>query len=565
VPAPPPFAVADSLPSRIVFRPSARSSSFFSEYSFQIALVGVFLAELLYLTFTFDTQILDTVDSGWARFLGWSPQYLRLASTMVAVVVLFSGNALLRGLERLDRQHARTQGRTAYLAVHVIALLAFIQITAAVMSPAFASFKHPGLWTVGWVVLGSVTLGAWALALFPAQTWHQAIARGRRSIVLGMVVGTLVWAVGFLSEQLWTSLAHYTFAVVQWLLSLVYTATVSDPSKLIVGTPTFKVFISPQCSGYEGIGLIVAFLGAYLRAYRDDLEFPGALILLPLGAATIWLVNAVRIVALIVIGTSGWPDIARGGFHSQAGWLAFNAVALSFVALTMRGGYFQRVAPAASKSVVSSAPDLTAAYLGPFVAITATAMLTGAVSAGFDWLYPVRIFAAAAVLWRFRKNYSVLNITWSLPALAVGVITFVVWLALMPAGSTRNVGWPAALSSVPSQRAAAWLFFRVVGYVLITPVVEELAFRGFLTRRLIHAGFENVPLGTFSWFSFLVSSVLFGAFHGGLWFAGTLAGMSFAVALYSRRQLGDAVMAHALTNGLIAVYAFATGQWSVWS
>src|SRR5262249_47968302 len=153
-----PLTAAEPLPARIVFRPSARQSSLLSTYAFQIALAGVFLTELLYLTFTFDTQILDTVDSGWARFLGRSPQYLRLASTVVVVVLLFSGNALLRGLGRLDSQNARNQLRTTYLAVHVIALLAFIQITAAVMSPAFASFGNPGLWTMAWVALGSVTL-----------------------------------------------------------------------------------------------------------------------------------------------------------------------------------------------------------------------------------------------------------------------------------------------------------------------------------------------------------------------------------------------------------------------
>jgi exosortase E/protease (VPEID-CTERM system) len=353
--------------------------------------------------------------------------------------------------------------------------------------------------------------------------------------------------------------------VVQWLLGFLYPATLSDPAKLVVGTPTFKVFISPQCSGYEGIGLILAFLGVYLWLYRDDLRFPGALVLLPLGAATIWMVNALRIVALIVIGTSGWPAIAKGGFHSQAGWLAFNGVALSFVALTIRGRYFQRAAPLLSRSTATGEPDQTAAYLGPFVAITGTAMMTGAVSAGFDWLYPLRIFMTVAVLWLCRRHYQTLKISWSLPAVAIGVVTFVVWLALIPSGVHRHDGWPIALKSVPVQWAAAWLVFRVIGYVLITPLAEELAFRGFLTRRLFNADFQNVPFGMFSWASFVFSSVLFGAFHGGMWVAGTLAGMSFAVALYYRRALGDAVQAHAVTNGLLALYAFATGQWSVWS
>ena len=75
-------------------------------------------------------------------------------------------------------------------------------------------------------------------------------------------------------------------------LQLIYTSTVSEPSRLLIGTPTFKVTISPECSGYEGVGLILAFLGIYLWLFRKDLRFPAALILLPLGAATIWIVNA---------------------------------------------------------------------------------------------------------------------------------------------------------------------------------------------------------------------------------------------------------------------------------
>ena len=261
----------------MVPKSSARTASILPTYGFQICIAVLFLAELIYLSVTFDTQVLDTVDSGWARFLGWSPQYLRLATTIAIVVLLFTGKALLRGLGRLASDQARAPQRWAYLIVHGVALLAFIRVTSAVLSGSFASFVHPGLWTLGWVLSGSATLVAWGLALFPARTWRLALAHGQPGIVSGMAVGTVVWAVGFLSEQLWASLARYTFAVVQWLLGFLYTATVSDPAKLVVGTPTFKVFISPQCSGYEGIGLILAFLSVYLWLYRNDLRFPGAL------------------------------------------------------------------------------------------------------------------------------------------------------------------------------------------------------------------------------------------------------------------------------------------------
>jgi CAAX prenyl protease-like protein len=107
--------------------------------------------------------------------------------------------------------------------------------------------------------------------------------------------------------------------------------------------------------------------------------------------------------------------------------------------------------------------------------------------------------------------------------------------------------------------------FRVVGYVVVAPLAEELAFRAYLTRRLATTDIDRIPLGQFGWLPFLLSSLLFGALHGSLWMAGTLAGIAFALALYRRRMLGDAVVAHATTNALLAVCAWATGRWSVWS
>ncbi len=153
----------------------------------------------------------------------------------------------------------------------------------------------------------------------------------------------------------------------------------------------------------------------------------------------------------------------------------------------------------------------------------------------------------------------------SIGGFAIGVATFAIWMAMLPADVTGKESWPTALEAMPSWWAALWLAARVIGYVLLAPFVEELAFRGYATRRFISSEVDSVPLGSFSWLSFLLSSLAFGAFHGQLWMAGTVAGMAFAFALYRRRSFGDAVLAHATTNGLIACYVFVTGNWSVWS
>jgi CAAX prenyl protease-like protein len=91
-----------------------------------------------------------------------------------------------------------------------------------------------------------------------------------------------------------------------------------------------------------------------------------------------------------------------------------------------------------------------------------------------------------------------------------------------------------------------------------------LFFRGFVIRRCISADADTVPLGQFSWFSFLVASVSFGVLHGDAWLAGVVVGMLYAVALYRRRQIIDAIVAHATTNALLSGYVIATGSWSQW-
>ena len=529
----------------------------------RLALMGLLIAEVLYLTISFDTQALEKAPSIWTAVIGWSPQYLRLAIA-IAVVMLLPGGKWLMTETPLPRETRDTLSRLPISVLHVFAFLVFARVTSIFFAGGNSIAAHPALWSAAWCATGAAAVTSWALAFYPHDRWRAALIERRVLIAWGIAAGAAIWTAGFLTEALWPPLARYTFAIVRWVLSGIYAEIISDPDALRIGTPAFRVVIAPECSGYEGVGLILAFLTIYLFLFRKDLRFPGALVLLPLGAITIWVLNALRIVALIVIGTSGWRQIAAGGFHSQAGWLIFNAVGLSFVAIINRGGYLTR-AKAARGVADSTTFHSTAAYLGPFVAMLAAAMLTGAVSAGFDWLYALRVVAIAAVIWSCRKTYGRLNWTCSWGALVIGVAIGVVWVAMFPDALTGKAAWPAALQSVPSSWAAAWVALRLVGYVVAAPMAEELAFRVYAMRRVMDSDIEAVPVGAFSWPSFVISSALFGAFHGALWLQGTIAGMAFACALYRRRAFGDALLAHATANALIAIYVFTTGRWSVWS
>jgi CAAX prenyl protease-like protein len=100
--------------------------------------------------------------------------------------------------------------------------------------------------------------------------------------------------------------------------------------------------------------------------------------------------------------------------------------------------------------------------------------------------------------------------------------------------------------------------------MITVPIAEELAFRGFLIRRLMSADFESRTLREFTYISILISSVAFGLMHGDRWIAGTVAGALYAAALVRRGRIGDAVVAHATTNALLAAWVLYSGRWGLW-
>ena len=86
-----------------------------------------------------------------------------------------------------------------------------------------------------------------------------------------------------------------------------------------------------------------------------------------------------------------------------------------------------------------------------------------------------------------------------------------------------------------------------------------------LARRLISEDFDSLPMGQFSWFSLLVSSIAFGLMHGHGGWPGPSRGCSSRWRSIRPGKFMDAVVAHATANTLIASYVLATGHWAAWS
>jgi len=79
----------------------------------------------------------------------------------------------------------------------------------------------------------------------------------------------------------------------------------------------------------------------------------------------------------------------------------------------------------------------------------------------------------------------------------------------------------------------------------------------------VHPDFERVPLNRFSRSAFLVTAAIFGLAHYE-WLPAILCGMLYQMLVLKNNRLGDAMMAHAITNALLGGWIVWNGAWHFW-
>ena len=232
--------------------------------------------------------------------------------------------------------------RARYGILHALLLVPFAYLSAALYaSSSAASFT---LIALAWHACAAAAALALLAALAPFSVWTHA-ARQTASVALFAVVPAAAAVAAIrVSQMLWAPAAELTFRIVVILLRPLRPALVSDPATLTLATGRFAVQIAEVCSGLEGVGLMLAFCAAWLWFFRREYYFPRALIVVPLGVLLVFLLNAVRIAALVLIGDAGYERMATVGFHSQAGWIGFNLAAFGVAILAHTNPWVSRTA-----------------------------------------------------------------------------------------------------------------------------------------------------------------------------------------------------------------------------
>ena len=198
---------------------------------------------------------------------------------------------------------------------------------------------------------------------------------------------------------------------------------------------------------------------------------------------------------------------------------------------------------------------------------------------GGNWpaLYPgsyvakvIIVALALIVLWRHYTKISWRY--WWLGAI-VGVIGIFQWVP-MQLWLQRNVEFfaPSGDSFDPTKTFAGsdamlygFLAFRIVGAVLVVPVMEELFWRDFLWRQILAPNdFKLAEVGERAWAPFLIVSGVFAFVHGNWWLTSIVWALMIGALLMYTKSLGACIIAHAVTNLLLAVYVLKYRDWAFW-
>jgi CAAX prenyl protease-like protein len=180
---------------------------------------------------------------------------------------------------------------------------------------------------------------------------------------------------------------------------------------------------------------------------------------------------------------------------------------------------------------------------------------------GGKWLYAIQVIAVGALLAALWPRFTELRgatargADWLL-AVIVGVVVCVLWINLdLPwarIGESRGLADAAAPS-------ALLIGLRILGAVLVVPVMEELFWRSFIMRWIDNPKFLEVDPRAVSWKAMAIAALLFGAEHH-LWLAGIVAGLAYALLYRRTGNLWTVIVAHAVTNAALELWVWRTGS-----
>jgi CAAX prenyl protease-like protein len=147
------------------------------------------------------------------------------------------------------------------------------------------------------------------------------------------------------------------------------------------------------------------------------------------------------------------------------------------------------------------------------------------------------------------------------------VVVYPLWIALD--APWIIIGSPTAPASISAEYGThalaitiAMTIARLLGLVVVVPIIEEIFWRSFVRRWLTHRQFLTVDPRTVSRFAFWSTAVLFALEHN-QWLARLVADVTFNWLYMPTRSAGVAILAHSVANACLGFRILQFNRWDL--
>jgi CAAX prenyl protease-like protein len=218
-------------------------------------------------------------------------------------------------------------------------------------------------------------------------------------------------------------------------------------------------------------------------------------------------------------------------------------------------------------------------YVMPLITFLALSALEGYLPRGtgdvpspiwYPWAYAAKVAIVSGVLWACRSTFRDL-----LPIPSGGAIAFSIGLGLAVALAWVGLdGWYPEIpllgkrigfdpKTIGPIGRPLFILIRLLGLVVLIPIVEEIFYRAFLIRWIIDPDFHRVPIGKVTPLGIGVTTAVF-AFSHPEWLPAILTGLAWCWLLWQTRSVSACIISHATANLALGIYVLATGEWKYW-
>ena len=181
--------------------------------------------------------------------------------------------------------------------------------------------------------------------------------------------------------------------------------------------------------------------------------------------------------------------------------------------------------------------------------------------------YIITVIITGFLIMFYKSKFPELKFKFDLQAVLIGMAVFLLWVLLegrypwIPFLGTPGEGLNPL--TLPKVLIIPAMIFRLLGSILVAPIVEELFFRSFLYRFIATKNWKKMPIGRYDHIAFFVTIFFFGFIHM-RWLPGLLAGAAFTGMMVWRKNLSSPILAHLTANLCLCIYVLSTQSWTFW-